>query len=93
MFATRKRLVAASLPMCDLIIHTGNSDAGNQSRCNLDASVNDALIVFPKSFVTTGIIWHNEAHSHVSGYNGTCRLCDSSFSRMNMTPNLSFQVA
>ncbi len=41
-FATRKRLVAASLRMRNLILHTDNSDPSNQSRCNLDASVNDA---------------------------------------------------
>ncbi len=29
--------------MCDLIVHTSASDAGNQSRCDLDDSVNDAL--------------------------------------------------
>ncbi len=42
-FATRKRLVAASLRMCDLIVHASDSNAGNQSHCDLDASVNDAL--------------------------------------------------
>ncbi len=30
--------------MRDLIIHTSDSDAGDQSRCDLNASVNDALV-------------------------------------------------
>ncbi len=40
---TRKRLVAVSLRMCNLIVHTSDSDASDQSRCDLDASVYDTL--------------------------------------------------
>ncbi len=31
---------------CDLIVHTSDSDAGNQSYCDLYTSVNDALPFF-----------------------------------------------